>query len=95
VHLNAQIVDLRITLRQTSDHFPDAKPDLETAGRTASKNRIQVQRRIAQLNAVGGPQLRQRPLLCGRHPAGAQDEAPDAALNLHGRKVCLISCRDA
>ena len=71
MHLDTQIVDVGIVLRQAADHFPDPEADLEAARRTAPENRLQVQWVIAQVQAVGRPKLRERALLRGRHAAGA------------------------
>ncbi len=95
MHLDAQVIDMWMVLRQTPDHFADPEANLEAARRTAAENRIQVQWAGTKVHAVGRPQLRERALLCGRHAAGAQDETANGAPCLHGRKVCLISCRHA
>jgi len=55
MHLDAQIIDVGMVLRQFADHFPHPKADLETARRIAPEDRRQVQRAIAQFHAVGRP----------------------------------------
>lgn len=88
VHFDAEIVDLRIGLRQRADDLARAEADLDAAQRAASEHGVQIQHPRG-FQTVCRPELHERAFLRRGDAAGAQDEAAYAAW-LHGRAVCLI-----
>ena len=92
MHLDAEVIDVRIVLRQCADHFSGAEPDLEAArrDRRGRMPAVQVERAAREIRGRKRPQFGECALLRGGDAAGAQDEAANATLWMHGSKVCLI-----
>jgi len=55
VHLDAQVVDVRIGLGQGPNHFPRAEADFQAARRRTPENGLEIQRHLREVDAVGGP----------------------------------------
>jgi hypothetical protein len=95
MHLDAEVVDVGIGLRQGADDFSRTEPNFEATRAGAARGRppkgnIQIDRAIGEIQSVRGPEFGERAFLRRRDPAGAQHEAANATLWVHGRKVCLI-----
>ena len=95
MHFDAEVVDVRINLRQCPDDFARTEPDLEATRRRAAIGRspegnVQIDGAIVEIESIGGPKFGKCPLLRRRDAAGAQHVAADAALSVHNREVCLI-----
>src|SRR5271170_2024602 len=65
-----------MVLCQCPNHFSRPEADLEAARRATAEYGIEVERRPAHLDAVGGPQLREGALLRRRRAPGAQAVPP-------------------
>src|ERR1700744_5884176 len=95
MYFDAQIIDVRIGLRQAADHLAGSEADFQAAARVAPENAAEIQRRSLEIKAKTGPKLLERSLLPGGGSTGSQDKTADAAGCGHCCKVCLISCLDA
>jgi len=65
------VIGFRVCLREGADHFARPESDLETARRTPPEDRVEIERGAREIHADCRPDLAERALLCGRHPAGA------------------------
>ena len=55
MHFDSQVVDVRMILRQSADHFPDPEADLEAPRRAARENRLQIQSAVLEVQAIERP----------------------------------------
>jgi len=79
MHFDANIVDVRIVLRQVADHLSGAEADLEAQGRAAPEDALQIQGLVPQFDAVGRPMILQGALLRRRQPARSQHETSNVS----------------
>ncbi len=79
VHLDADEVQLRVVFGLLYERVAVAKTDLEHPGCPSPEQSIEVQRIVAGIYAVSGPQFLQRALLRRRQATGAAHETPNRA----------------
>src|SRR5690606_14691808 len=85
VDLYTQEIGLRSSARHGKQGFAHAEADLETPGRRAPEQSIQIQRFPALLYAIALPmQFQRAPLALGHAPFAAHEAAHHAALRRVG-----------
>src|SRR5271163_3732853 len=63
VHLDSEVVDVRMGLRQDPDNFSGPEANFQAARRLSPENGRKIQRRLSQVDAVGRPEFAERALL--------------------------------
>ena len=99
MHLDAEVVAVRVRCRQRDQRFAVAEADLERARRVAPEQRRRGRAgSVAGLDAVARPQFAPRALLRDGHASGAHHEAADRAARCFVRSVggtgsCCLALR--
>src|SRR5262245_13597317 len=96
VHIDTEVVDAGIVLREPEQHITVAETDLEAAWRPPSVDCVEIERRVAVFDAVARPQLLERARLTAREAALAAHEAANLAMAdvfRHGATVRILRRR--
>jgi hypothetical protein len=91
VHLDAQVVPLRVGGGERDQVLAIAETDLEGARRGAREQPLQIERALDRVDAVLRPQGRECPLLRRGDPSRTGDEGADRARMCgiaHGAGTC-------
>jgi len=83
MHLDAEVIGLRVRPGEGADAFAGTEADLQAAARAAAEHRVEVEGLRVELDAMLWPQFLQRTLLASGHATGAQHEGADTAQVLH------------